>query len=227
MLRHRLVALTGCVLIFGGPAFGAVEAPVAEVPPRVAHSCDSVCQLHAQDWAFALLIETYREYRCNQIEAEYGRRTRAVAGLSAVPDDSGVVHAPLRFVQQLQELLGDVAAAERNRGLQLIHTQVNNFQSLYDCARKRDEEALGVMVAKTVDSRAVVRELKQYLVVQPDPVANTATPADAHDLRHVMVVSPKYLSAHAMDAESEPASSLLFDEPAVPADPNLLLGPCQ
>jgi len=224
-IKHgRLAALTGSLVLFGGSALGVTDTQSANTPPLSPHSCDSVCQLRAQDWAFALLVETYREYRCNQIEDGYGKRTRAVASLANVPAYDGVVHVQLHFVQQLQEILGDIAAAERNRGLQLVHTQVNNLQSMYDCVRKRDEQALGVAVAKTVDSHVIARELKQYLVIQPESLTNTLFRDDAREL----FVSPKFLTDHdSSQYETKPASTLLYDEPDVPVDRNLLLAPCE
>ena len=222
-----LVAAAGSTLGLSRSAFGAVATHLGEDQPHSTNVCDSVCQIRSQDWAFALLIETYREYRCNQIEVDYANRTRAAANLAKIPDANGVVHAPLQFVQQLQELLGDIAAAERNRGLQLIHTQVNNFQTLYDCARKNDEQALGVSVAKTVDSRVVASELKHYVVLKPQAPSRSADPADLRMPPPSLVVSPKYLAAHAPDAETEPAGNLLYYEPSVPVDKNLLLTPCE
>ena len=212
---------------FATPARGAMESPAAKDLPHPTNSCESVCQLHAQDWAFALLIETYREYRCNQVEVDYANRTRAMARLAEAPNTNGIVHAPLRFVQLLQELLGEIAAAERNRGLQLIHTQVNNFQSLYDCARKNDELAIGTTVTNSVDNRTIARELKKYVVLKPELFAKNSTPATARETRPNFIVSPKYLTDHAGSLPSEPASTLLYDEPAVPVDPNQLLTPCE
>jgi len=225
--RALLVVLTGLPFEFATPVRGAIEVPTAKDLPHPTNSCESVCQLHAQDWAFALLIETYREYRCNQVEVDYANRTRAMARLADAPNTNGIVHAPLRFVQLLQELLGEIAAAERNRGLQLIHTQVNNFQSLYDCARKNDELALGATVTNTVDNRSIAQELKKYVVLKPELLAKNTAPATAREPKANLFVSPKYLTDHAVAVPAEPASTLLYDEPAVPVDPNLLLTPCE
>ena len=221
------VAVTGLSFGLTGSARGAGEMPTEKDLPPPKSSCNSICQLHAQDWAFALLIETYREYRCNQIEVDYANRTRAVARMADAPNTNGIVHAPLRFVQQLQELLGEIAAAERNRGLQLVHTQVNNFQSLYDCARKDDELTIGATVAKTVDNRTIAQELKKYVVLKPDLFAKNTAPATGRGATPNLFVSPKYLTDHAGSVPSEPASTLLYDEPAVPVDPNQLLTPCE
>jgi len=221
------VATASWLLLGGTTAVAAAASPVVQesLPPK--SSCNSVCQLHAQDWAFALLIETYREYRCNQIEMDYANRTRALARLADAPNTNGIVHAPLRFVQVLQELLGEIAAAERNRGLQLIHTQVNNFQSLYDCARKDDELAIGATVTNSVNNHKIAQELKQYVVLKPELFAKNTAPSTARETRPNLFVSPKYLTDHAGTVPSEPASTLLYDEPVVPVDPNLLLTPCE
>jgi|YelNatPaOPRAMG01_1025707.scaffolds.fasta_scaffold04522_8 hypothetical protein len=181
----------------------AETRPLPE-PPRPVRVCDPVCQLKAQDWAFSLLVETYREYRSNQIEADYQNRRLVIAKLSHLPDDVPVIHAQLRFVQELQKILGEAATADRGRELQLVHTQVANLLTAYACARKHDEQNLGVKVEPNLNPQRAARELKQYVASRPNLVTGNLS-----------------------QVQPEPASAVLRDEPAVPADPNLLAEPCE
>jgi hypothetical protein len=160
--------------------------------------------LRSQDWAFSLLVETYREYRTNQIEEDYGKRTVAIGNLNRLTDEAPVIHVQLRFVQELQKILGNVAVADRGRGLQGVHTQVANLLTAYDCARKHDEEVLGVKVNKNVNTRVAARELKQYVAARPD-----------------------LLAGNIAQTPTQPATTVLRDEPAVPADPNMLAETCE
>jgi hypothetical protein len=203
--RRRLGRSGWAALIVLAALGGVRPARAAEVvasPSPAASSCDAVCQLRAQDWAFALLVETYREYRSNQIEKHYDRRLQMVATLGRTPDDTMAIEAQLQFLAQLREIFGDLAVTERTRGLQLVHTQVANLQTVYDCARKQDEQSLGLRVEKNVNPRQAARELKQYVATKSD-LLGSRPPV------------------------TQPAAAVLLDRPAVPADPNLLAETCE
>lgn len=192
--------MAGWLLIGIMPVDGA-DVAVAR-PASDSRSCDAVCQLRAQDWAFSLLVETYREFRSNQIENNYRRRLQVVAGFGQMPDDTTVIQAQLDFLRQLREILGELAQTERTRGLQLVHTQVANLNTVYDCARKHDEQALGFRVDKSVNlRRQAAQELKQYIAVRSDLLSGRSSAPQA-------------------------ASAVLLDRPALPADPALLAETC-
>src|SRR6266404_2091602 len=79
--------------IVGGVA-GTVQAAPSNprtvdsspVSKRITKYCDPVCEVQAQDSAFSLMIEAYRQFQGRQIQLDYEARLRAAAGLGKDAD---------------------------------------------------------------------------------------------------------------------------------------------
>jgi hypothetical protein len=134
------------------------------VSNRITNYCDSVCELQAQDSAFSLLIEAYREFQSRQIEIDYEARLRAAAGLGK-DGDTPVIDTTLHSAHTMRAWTEALAAKERDLRLEQLQTRVVNFASAYQCARKGDEMALDEPVANKADARAAARELKTWRVL--------------------------------------------------------------
>lgn len=131
---------------------------------RVRTACDPVCELKAQDSAFALLMETYRQFKSCEIEKNYQGRIEAAVSLPK-RSSSPVLKHNSRAMQKLQEFVGALAKEERNLEMEQLQTQVVNFSSAYNCARKLDERYLGQTVTNSVSLRAAAEQLKSFVIV--------------------------------------------------------------
>lgn len=180
---------------------GADNGPVSQ---RIQQYCDPVCELQAQDSAFSLLIEAYRQFQSRQIELDYESRLKAAAHLGQEPD-SLVIGTTLTSVRTMRAWIKALAEKERDLRLEQLQTRIANFTTVYHCARKDDETTAGLPVASKVDIRAAVPQLRT--------------------LRLLTLGSPTI--ANFQTVISTPAADVFLD--STPADtwPEQLVGPCE
>ncbi len=180
---------------------GADNVPVSQ---RIQKYCDPVCELQAQDGAFSLLIEAYRQFQSRQIELNYESRLKAAAHLGQDPD-SLVIGTTLTSVQTMRAWIEALAEKERDLRLEQLQTRVANFTTVYHCARKADEIAVEQPVASKVNTRAAARQLMTW--------------------RLLTLGSPARANFQAV--ASRPAADIFLD--SAPADiwPEQLVGPCE
>jgi hypothetical protein len=205
--RIVLVAIgfvAGGAVVAKAAATDARSVDASPVSNRITKYCDPVCELQAQDSAFSLLIEAYRQFQSRQIQIDYERRLRSAAELGNQPD-SLVIGTTLNSTRTLRQWVEVLAEKERDLRLEQLQTRVVNFATVYQCARKGDESALEEPVANKADAGAASRELKTLRVLA------LGSPASA-DLRTVV---------------SRPAASIFLD--SAPAEPwqDEVVGPCE
>jgi hypothetical protein len=171
---------------------------------RATTSCDSVCQMRAQDMAFSLLVETYRQFKSCQIEQQFQRRMTGAENLTS-RDSKGsmVLKDDTETMRKLQEFVRGLAHTERTLELEHLQTEVVNFENAYNCIRREDEKQLGIKVANVVNLREAAKQLKDYSIVsQGAPATTDFQPGDPL-----------------------PADMVLFDiEPASPAPSQVIEG---
>jgi hypothetical protein len=182
-------------------AQGVDASPVSN---RITKYCDPVCELRAQDSAFSLLIEAYRQFQSRQIQIDYERRLRSAANLGNQPD-SLVIGTTLNSTRTLRAWVEVLAEKERDLRLEQLQTRVVNFATAYQCVRKEDETALEEPVANKGDAPAAARELKT--------------------LRMLALGSP--VSADFQTVVSRPAASIFLDSPPTEPWQDEVVGPCE
>jgi hypothetical protein len=166
--------------------------------------CDPVCELRAQDGAFSLLVESYRQFQSYQIEADYQMRLRAAEGMGN-ERGSLVIESSSKGIQTLRQYIYALARIERDLRFERLETQCKNFHAAYSCVRKVDEDFLGENVPSAVDQRVAAQKLKDYCVVTPGALAQ----------------------ANIRKAGCLPASTVLLDAPPVAPDAKHLIEPCE
>ena len=173
------------------------------VSKRITKYCDPVCEVQAQDSAFSLLIETYRQFQSRQIQLDYEARLRAAAGLGK-DADSLIIGTTLNSTRTLRMWIEVLAEKERDLRLEQLQTRVVNFSTAYHCARKGDELAVEQPVPSKVDMPAAAQQLKTLRLLA------LGSPANA-DFQRVM---------------STPAADIFLD--TAPAEPwqQEVVGPC-
>lgn len=129
------------------------------VSKRITRYCDPVCEVQAQDSAFSLLIEAYRQFQSRQIQLDYESRLRAAAGLGKEAD-SLVIGTTLNSTRTLRAWIEVLAEKERDLRLEQLQTRVVNFATAYQCARKGDELAVEQPVPSKVNIPAAAQQLK-------------------------------------------------------------------
>jgi hypothetical protein len=153
-----------------------------------ATSCDSVCQIKAQDMAFALLLETFREFKGCRIEQQYQTRLEGAETLPTVDRKSGtslVLKSDTEAMKKLQEFVRMLARTERNLEMEGLQTQIVNFENAYKCMRRVDETQLGITVSNTANLRVAAKQLKEFVIVSQGVLSSTdfqptaPIPADA------------------------------------------------
>jgi len=154
--------LTG--MASGGPEGAVDNSDRGSMSEQDVPHCDSVCELQAQDSAFALLIEAYRQFQTRQIQLDYERQLKAVSNLSR-EGDSLVIATKLNSTGTLRACTQALAQKERDLRLEQLQTRVANFSTAYQSIRKDDEQAVGQPVANTVDPSSTSRELKTLRVL--------------------------------------------------------------
>ncbi|HVM61941.1 MAG TPA: hypothetical protein VMV72_13850 [Verrucomicrobiae bacterium] len=197
--QSRRIALAVIVVIgLTGVALGTSDDAVVTEPgsasKRVVQYCGPACELQAQDSAFALLIEVYRQFQTRQIQVDYERRLQAASKLGR-EGDSLVIGTTLNGTATLGTCVRTLAEKERDLRLEQLQTRVLNFATAYRCVRKDDEMAVGQPVTSKIDPSAASRELKTLRVLALDP----ASTGDYHAV------------------VSKPAASLFLD--SAPAQP--------
>ena len=152
--------------IVGGVA-GTVQAAPSNprtvdsspVSKRITKYCDPVCEVQAQDSAFSLMIEAYRQFQGRQIQLDYEARLRAAAGLGK-DADSLIIGTTLNSTRTLRAWIEVLAEKARDLRLEQLQTRVVNFSTAYHCARKGDELAVEQSVPSKVDMPAAAHQLK-------------------------------------------------------------------
>ena len=142
------------LLMFAARCWADTNPPVAEA------------NLQTQDFAFSLLIETYRQFQNNLIEFDYENRRCAANSLT-----NGVAR---------QEAIG-LAEQERELRVRKLCVQLGSLGLSYDYSRKNDERNEGLTVPHQVNTDAAAEELKDFIVVVPSKgnKPSTSIPADA------------------------------------------------
>jgi hypothetical protein len=149
----------------------------ARIKSEIRKICDPVCELRSQDAAFSLLIEAYRQFQSHQIESDFEVRLKA-ANAMGTERGSLVIASSLTGVQTLRSFVVMLAEKERDLRLERLQTQVANFRSTYGCARRVDEEELGVTVPASIDTRKAATKLRNFDIMAPGTLAsaNLRTP---------------------------------------------------
>jgi len=146
------------------------KAPVDEVGPRLKNYCDPVCELRTQDAAFALLVETYRQFHGNQIESDYSSRLHRAEKLE--PNTTGlVIKDDSEAMKKLREFVILLAAKERELRFAHLQVQVENLRTAYNCARRTDEKATGHVVPSQVDLKGAAQQLREFVILAPGTLA--------------------------------------------------------
>ena len=184
------------VLLAAAPLCLADDATEKARRNNPTSGCDSVCQLKNQDMAFALLIETFRQFRSCQIETDFQTRLRGADKVgSGGAGDGWVIESTSPVMLKLREYIKFLAGQERELRMGQIQTQVVNFENAYRCLRRVDEQTIGVKVPSAVDRQAASQKLKEYVIIAEGPVAA------------VKPVQPKALSAQFVLYDAEPAAA--------------------
>jgi hypothetical protein len=196
--------IVGGVIVVEAGSTNSRSPDVSPVSNRITKYCDPVCELQAQDSAFSLLIEAYRQFQSQQIQVDYERRLHSAAQLGNQPD-SLVIGTTLNSTRTLRAWVEVLAEKERDLRLEQLQTRVVNFATAYQCARRGDESALEERVAAKADAPTASRQLKTLRVLA------LGSPASA-DFQTVV---------------SRPAASFFLDFP--PAEPwqDAVVGPCE
>jgi hypothetical protein len=180
------------------------DADNTSVSHRITRYCDPVCELQAQDSAFSLLIEAYRQFQSRQIQIDYESRLRAGAALGK-DADSLVIGTTLNSTRTLRMWIEALAEKERDLRLQQLQTRVVNLSAAYHCARKGDELAIEQTVASKVNTRAAAKQLTT--------------------LRMLALGSPA--KADFQTVASTPAADIFLDTIAPEPWQEELAGPCE
>ena len=154
------------VLFVSGTAQAGVSRtqPQTQTTRKVLSYCDEVCEIQAQDQAFALLLESYRQYRSFRIQALYEER---VSAASAVGTENGsmIIASDSEGLRALRGWVLHLAEKEREISLQQLQADVGNMSSGYKCVRRLDEERVGQKVASAMDMKRAATQLKDYVVI--------------------------------------------------------------
>lgn len=170
----------------------------------IAKFCDPACELKAQDSAFNLLVESFRQHQSYQIENDYQGRLRQI---STVKEDraSLVVRSETATMRTLRQLMFNLARQEREIRMAELETRVSNFEAAYSCVRKIDEDYVGEKVPKTSGREEARAMLKNFVAFRPGSIAGG-------DFARARVV---------------PASSVLANPPAEPPLTEQLVESCE
>jgi hypothetical protein len=202
-MKHTCVAvMLVAVTMAGGISRGGELSD--HVGAKLRKYCDPSCALQSQDQAFSLLIETFRQFESQQIESDYQARLRAASSLG---DGRGslVIESRTRGMQTLRAFVLSLAKQEHDLRMQELETKVVNFRSAYNCARKQDEQAVGLIVPNKVDTRVAADRLKDFVILSRGPLATT-------DLRQ---------------PQSVPLSAVLYDAPPATPFESQIIEPCE
>jgi hypothetical protein len=170
----------------------------------ILRDCDPVCEVQAQDSAFSLLIEAYRQFQSYQIEQDFQARLRAAAGLNERENGTLIIDTHSQALQTLRAWVEELARKERELRFEQLHERVANFHTAYNCARRLDEDEVGFPVANRVDTRSAANEIRSYNIIA---LGSATTP-----LRTV---------------KASPASSIFFDAPPADVPSERLIAPCE
>jgi hypothetical protein len=188
------------------PASAAADRPLprSSFVNSVAKFCDPACELRAQDSAFNLLVESFRQHQSYQIDHDYQGRIRQI---SAVKEDRAglVVRSESQTMRTLRQLMLGLAQQEREVRMAELETRVSNFEAAYTCVRKIDEDYVGEKVPKKTGREEARAMLKTFVAFKPGSIAGG-------DFAHARAV---------------PASSVLANPPAEPPIAEQLVESCE
>lgn len=171
---------------------------------RIKTYCDPVCEVQAQDKAFSMLIEAYRQIQSYQIQSDYEQRLKSAA---AVGEEHGslIIQSSLEGVRTLRVFIEELAKREKVLRMEQLQERVANFHTVYSCVRRVDEEDVGEAVPKRVDTEAASAKLKGYVIV------TLGSPA----------------TANYRMAKAAPASKIFLDAAPVMIPPDRLIQSCE
>ncbi len=112
--------------------------------------------------AFALLLETYRQFQNNLIQTDYSNRLSAAASLTE---------------SKTREEVLALAAQERDLRLRKLAAQLAMFTVAYGHLPQDDEQAAGASARNGVDTKAAAKKLRNFVVFAPS--TNSSPGADA------------------------------------------------
>lgn len=205
MKKYGTIALlVGLVVTVEAASTTPRSVDSSPVSQRITKYCDPVCELKAQDSAFSLLIEAYRQFQGRQIQIDYEARLRASAGLGKEAD-SLVISTTLNSTRTLRAWVEVLAEKERDLRLEQLQTRVVNFSTVYNCARRSDAATLGQTVANKADPETAAERLKT--------------------LRVLALGAPS--KADFQSVTSVPASTVFLDSPSANVLPDQIVQPCE
>lgn len=159
-MRTNWVALGLCV------AFATFSVADDKTPAskRVLKYCDPVCELQAQDMAFSLLVEAYRQNKAYRIQSVYEARMNAASAMSEA-HGSLLIHSDAEGLKTLRAWVMELAEQERQLAMEELHREVERLKIAYGCARRADEHQLGTTVPSRVDITAAAARLASFSVI--------------------------------------------------------------
>jgi hypothetical protein len=109
-------------------------------------------ELQKHDSAFAILMETYRQFQNHLIQVDYSNRLNAAASLPEIETRKEVVA---------------LATQERDLRLRRLAAQVAVFIAAYGHTRQYDEQAVGPPVRNRADMRTAAEKLRDFVIFAP------------------------------------------------------------
>lgn len=156
-----IVGVTMTVLV-GSGTISADDKP--SVTTRILKYCDPVCELQAQDMAFALLLEAYRQNQAYRIQSTYEARLNAASAMSEA-HGSLLIQSDSEGLKTLRAWIMELAEQERKLAFEQLHRDVERLKIAYGCARRADEQLLGATVPAKMDTAAAGARLGQMTVI--------------------------------------------------------------
>jgi hypothetical protein len=166
MKGRRTARLLG-VLVIGALFYAAahamkVQAEEDPYSPTPGSQTGSASELSKHNSAFALLLETYRQFQNNLIQIDYSNRLNAAASLTGIETRKEVI---------------TLATQERDLRLRKLAAQLAIFTAAYGHFPQDDEQVAGVAARNGVDTKAAARKLRNFVVFAP--ATNSSPVADA------------------------------------------------
>ncbi|MCS7048854.1 MAG: hypothetical protein NZ483_06130 [Verrucomicrobiae bacterium] len=156
------------IVLAAGLVVGIVSGTVAEekVPAskRVLKYCDPVCELQAQDMAFSLLLEAYRQNKAYRIQSTYEARLNAASAMSEA-HGSLLIQSDSEGLKTLRAWVMELAEQERQLAMEELQRDVERLKIAYGCARRADEQQLGLAVPSKVDLPTAAQRLASFNIV--------------------------------------------------------------
>jgi hypothetical protein len=187
--RHPVLGLVLCV--FAVSSRGTEPLGQTNCPTGAWRTTTSAQELRTQDRAFALLVETYREFRNCQIESGYQARLRGIEA-KATNDTGYVIGVDSDVFRKLEALMLALAGKERELEQAKVQSQVDNWITAYNCVRRREEMATGQSVPSQVDLREAATRLNDFVVIVPQlTLAHTKAKPQLLSARRFLLNTPE------------------------------------